>query len=231
MKKLITLTIVLLNFTFTSVFAQGDIKEDIGMIKKNLSDSKNKMKTYEWIETTVVFVDGEQKSTIQKQCYYAVDGKLTKIETGGSTQSKTPGGVRGKIAKNKKEDMVEYAQAAAAKVHTYLPPNPEKIQSIFNAGKVNIQILEPQKKFKLNFPDYNEAGDILAISLDKSNQKLMAIDVTTTVEDPKEKLTFNATLGNLPDGTQYTEKVTLNAPEKDLKIVITNSGYKHSAGK
>jgi hypothetical protein len=220
-----------LSVSFLCINAQTDIKEDIGMIKKNLTYSKDKMKTYEWLETTAVFVKGEQKATIQKQCYYSLDGKLTKVETGGSEAAKTPGGLRGKIAANKKEDMVEYAKAAAAKIQTYLPPSPEKVQSIFAAGAVSIQILEPQKKFKLSFPNYNEAGDVLAISINKESQKLMALDVTTTVEDPEKKLNFNVSYADLPDGTQYAGTTTLNAPEKDLKVVISNSGFKHAAGK
>jgi hypothetical protein len=96
---------------------------------------------------------------------------------------------------------------------------------------VSIQILEPQKKFKLSFSNYHEAGDVLAISINKESQKLMALDVTTTVEDPKEKLSFNISYADLPDGTQYAGTTTLNAPEKDLKVVISNSGFKHAAGK
>jgi hypothetical protein len=43
-------------FTCTSgIFAQADMQETIGMIKKNLTDSKEKIKNYEWIETTTTF--------------------------------------------------------------------------------------------------------------------------------------------------------------------------------
>ena len=98
-------------------------------------------------------------------------------------------------------------------------------------GKTTIQVLEPGKKFKLSFPDYNEPGDMLSVSLDKPDQKLMALDVTTTVDDPKQNVMFNITYSNLPDGTQFTGKTTLDAKEKNLKIVIENSGFKKAAGK
>ncbi|MNQ44344.1 hypothetical protein D3C85_580970 [compost metagenome] len=66
----------------------ADTKKNIEILKKNLAESKVALKKYEWIETTTSFVNGEQKGVTQKQCYYAVDGKLTKVETGGSTQAK-----------------------------------------------------------------------------------------------------------------------------------------------
>jgi hypothetical protein len=231
MKKLNFLLILLLFAGIIQVSAQADMPESIAMIRKNLTDSKAAMKKYEWIETTTVFVNGEQKSVIQKQCYYALDGKLTKVETGGSTTGKTPGGLRGKVVENKKAEMSDYAKKAIDKIQTYLPPVPEKIQKIYDAGKVSIQIVEPNKKFKLTFPDYNEPGDFLAVSLNKADQKLFALDVSTSVDDPKQKVIFNIAYSNLPDGTQYPGTTTLDAPAKNLKIVIVNSGFKNAAAK
>ncbi len=108
----------------------------------------------------------------QKQCYYSLDGKLTKVETGGTTDAKkTRVAFRGKVAENKKEDMTDYMQEAVAKIQTYLPPDPEKLQQIYAAGKVAIQVLEPNKKFKLGFPDYNEPGDLLSMSIEQGGTK------------------------------------------------------------
>lgn len=230
--KIRFLLIVLMSIALTSgLFAQTEIQDDIAMIKKNLMDSKEKIKQYEWIETTTSFINGEQKSVKQNQCYYSVDGKLTKVATGATTQANTPGGVRGKVIANKKEEMADYVTVAVAKIQTYLPPDAGKIQNIYGAGKSTIQVLEPNNKFKISFPDYNEPGDVLAVSLDRTNKKLMALDVTTSVDDPKQKVVFNITFSNLPDGTQFQGKTTLDAKEKNLKIVIENSGFKKAAAK
>ena len=226
--KFLVCTMIMLACTL-SIFAQADMKENISLIKKNLTDSKEKIKDYEWIETTTTFYKGEQKSVKQNQCYYGVDGKLTKVETGGSKQAKAPGGLKGKIAANKKEDMADYIKAAIAKVQTYLPPDAGKIQQIYAAGNTTIQVLEPGKKFKLSFPDYNEKGDMLSISVNKENQKIMALDVSTSVDDPAQKVVFNITYNDLPDGTQYAGSTTLDAQAKQVKIVIVNSGFKKAA--
>lgn len=214
----------------SGIFAQADMQETVAMIKKNLADSKEKIRKYEWIETTTIFMKGEQKSLKQCQCYYSVDGKLTKVETGASTKAKTPGGIRGKIAENKKEELTDYMKKAIAKIQTYLPPSPEKIQKIYADGKVSIQVLEPGKKFKLSFPDYNEKGDMVTISVDKTDQKLIGASVSTSVDDPKEKVVFNITYNSLPDGTQYNANTTLDAQTQNVKIVIETSGYKKGAG-
>ena len=231
--KIIFLVLAISLFTCTSeIFAQADMQETIGMIKKNLTESKEKIKNYEWIETTTTSLKGEDKSVKQNQCYYSVDGKLTKVATGATTEpTKTPGGLRGKVAANKKEDMADYIKACVAKVHTYLPPDAGKMQQIYTAGKATIQVLEPGKKFKINFPDYNVKGDVLSVSVDKVNQKIMAVDVNTYIDDPAKKVVFNVTYTDLPDGTQYENTTTLDAQAKNLKIVIANSGYKKAAAK
>lgn len=231
MKKILVTITLLISLGICGLFAQADLQETIGMIKKNLADSKEKIKKYEWIETTTTFMKGEQKALKQNQCYYSVDGKLTRVQTGATTQSKGPGGLRGKIAANKKEELSDYVKKSIAKVQTYLPPDPGKIQKIYADGKVSIQVLEPGKKFKLSFPDYNEKGDMLTVSLDKVAQKIMALSVTTSVDNPQEKVVFNITYNNLPDGTQYAGNTTLDAQAQNLKIVIENSGFKNAAGR
>ena len=86
MKNKFLLPAILMLTCTSGLFAQADMKEIIGMIKKNLAESKANIKKYEWLETTTIFLKGEQKSVKQNQCYYSVDGKLTKVETGGGTE-------------------------------------------------------------------------------------------------------------------------------------------------
>jgi len=232
MKNKILFAAILMLSCMTQLFAQADAQEMIAMIKKNLANSKANLKNYEWLETTTVFLKGEQKSVKQNQCYYSVDGKLTKVATGGSTPpAKAKGGIRGKVIENKKEDMADYIKASVARIQTYLPPDAAKLQQIYAAGKCTVQVLEPGKKFKLNFPDYNLKGDLLSISVDKSAQKLMMLDVSTYIDKESEKVIFNVSYNDLPDGTQYAGSTTLDAQAKELKIAIANSGYKKAAGK
>jgi len=225
------LLLVLALFSWTSgIFGQADLESLVETIKSNLSQSKNNIRQYEWIETTKAFVKGELKSTKQYQCYYSVDGKLTKVETGGTVESKTPGGIRGRVAENKKDDMMEYISKAGDEISAYLPPEPDKIQQIYASGKVGIQILEPNKIFQLSFPDYIKQGDVLSVTIDNVNQKLKAFSITTYIDDPSEKVIFDVTLLDLPDGTQFLSKVSLVAEAKNLKIDLQNSGYKKANG-
>jgi hypothetical protein len=230
MKKNYLVLAIILLAGITGAFAQADVKETVAILKANLLESREKIKKYEWIETTTTFYKGAQKSKKQNQCYYGVDGKLTKVETGGGTSpAKSKPGIRGKVMENKKEDMKEYMESAVAKIHTYLPPDANKIQQIYDAGKVAIHVLEPEKKYKLDFPDYNQAGDMMSVTIDKEKKMILAITVSTYIDDPNDKVIFEIKYNSLPDRTQYPGTTSLDAQAKNVKIVIVNSGHKKGA--
>lgn len=232
MKKNIFILALLLITAITNSFGQADdLQDNINLIKQNLIDSKESIKKYEWIETATVFIKGEQKSVKQNQCYYALDGTLTKVPTGNTTQSQKKGGIRGAIIENKKEDMADYIEKALAKIKTYMPLQPEKIQQIYAAGKVGIQILEPGKKYKLSFPDYLQTGDVLSITLDKVNKFMTGYSINTFMADATDPVSLNIVLKTLPDKTSYPGEVTFNSEKEKIKIVLVNNGYKVGGGR
>jgi len=124
--------LIALPFTLRS---QTDMKGTIGTIKKSLAQSMANLKNYAWVETTKTWIDGELKSTKENQCYYSVDGKLTKIATGNSDQGKTKGGIRGKIIENKKEALSEYINKAMEKSRLTFHPTPTSCSNPMMPGK------------------------------------------------------------------------------------------------
>ncbi|HNW73104.1 MAG: hypothetical protein PHP04_05120 [Bacteroidales bacterium] len=213
-----------------NITAQPDMKETMSIIKSSLVQSKVNMRQYSWIETTKTWIKDELKSTKQNQCYYSVDGKLIKVATGGTVQPAPSGGIKGKIIANKKEDMQEYVTRAMNKINDYLPPDGDKIQRIYESGKVAIQILEPGKKFKLDFPNYMQNGDMLSISVDMAAKKLLALSVATWLDTPSDKVGLNVKYNSLPDGTQYEAGTVLTADAKNLKLEIEESGFRKGNG-
>lgn len=210
--------------------AQTDMKETMSVIKSSLAQSKANIRQYSWVETTQTWINGELKSTKENQCYYSVDGKLTKIATGNNEPAHTPRGIKGKIIAKKKEELSDYIDLCLKKIHTYLPPDSEKLQKTYDAGKVAIQILKPGEQFKLSFPDYLQQGDLLSISVDIAAKKLLGLSVTSWIDTPEDIIKFEVVYKNLPDGTQYASETTLNAQAKDLKIVIGESGFRKGNG-
>jgi hypothetical protein len=89
-----------------------------------MAKSQETLRTFEWIETTVVSMKGEEKSRKQNRCYYGADGKVQKVPLDAApapapaAQPSGRGGRGGgrmktKAVENKKEELGEHKQAVA----------------------------------------------------------------------------------------------------------------------
>lgn len=214
-----------------------DSADKMQALRDSLALSKEQIKAYEWIETIVVQRDGEQKARIQNRVYYGADGKLQKVQVSSTTSQqsgRTPRGVRGairaKVVENKKEELTDYMKAAVKTVKLYVPPNPDEIKQAREAGKVSFTPLDPGKRVRLNFRDYEKPGDTLSMEMDFANSRIAGIAVHSYIDDPSDVVTLNGSFQSLPDGTTYPARVVLEAPEKDIAIVVTNSGHRKQGG-
>ena len=60
------------------LFARQDKQDNVVALKQALAANATQLKQYKWVETTVISLKGEEKSRIQKQCFYGPDGKVQK---------------------------------------------------------------------------------------------------------------------------------------------------------
>ncbi len=227
MKKSIPLIIFgLAALALPALAQQPGAAERAAMLKANMEASQAILKQYEWIETTVVSVKGEEKSRQMNRCYYGADGGVAKVPLTTPEPAKKQRGLRGKIAEEKKEEMTDYMKSAVALVKSYVPPRPAMIQSAKEAGKVSIEVLEPGKRARLNFRDFHKPGDTLSVEVDLTNNRLLGLTVKTYVEDAKDTVSLNARMAALNDGTSYADTITLSAPAKEITVKVDNSGYR-----
>ncbi len=205
---------------------QPTAAERAALLKATMAASQAILKEFEWIETTVVSLKGEEKSRKQERCYYGADGGVQKVEVTSTPEPAKKRGLRGKIAESKKEELTDYMKSAVSLVKTYVPPSPAKIQAAKDAGKVSIDLLEPGKRARLNFRDYAKPGDNLAVEVDLASNRPLSLKVATYLEDAKDAVTLDVRMGQLNEGTAYPSDVTLEAKAKNLTVTVKNSGYR-----
>jgi hypothetical protein len=203
-------------------------------IKEALARNQAALRQYSWIETTTISLKGEVKKQEKKQCVYGTDGKVQKTPLPGQAapqqQEKGGGGRRGgrlkeAIVENKVEDLKDYMEKAAALVHQYVPPDPQKIQEAQKAGNVALQ--PSGGVTTLTVKSYMKAGDSLSLGFDPSAKAMRSYNVKSYVEKPNDDdLTLSVKFNSLPDGTTYPETVVLNVTAKNVVVNVTNSGYK-----
>jgi hypothetical protein len=205
-------------------------EQRIAALKKSMAESQARLRKYEWIETTSLSLKGEEKSRKQMRVYYGADGKLQKIPIGDQPQAEQSGGRRGgrlkqRIVENKKDEMKEYMERAAALVHRYVPPNPDDIDAAKKTGKMVVRPVQGGRA-RVEFSGYLQPGDMLAIDVDGEANRLTGLNVNSYLDTPEDAVILKVQLGALADGTSYTAQTTLDAQAKHITVVVQNAGHR-----
>ena len=211
----------------TVALAQGpDVGERVAALRHSLQKSSEALTHYEWIETTAVSLKGEEKARLQNRCYHGANGELQKVPVGEAPQGKKKRGIRGKVVEKKKGELTEYMQQAIDLVQHYVPPDPGRIQKAKDTGKAALHVLEPGKRVRLDFKDYQKPGDTLGVEMDLTDNRLLALTVASYLDTPDDAVDLKVSFSNLADGSSYPAEIALDAPAKNLAVAIQNSGYK-----
>jgi len=207
-------------------------EQRVAALKQSLQEGQARLRKFEWVETTIISLKGEEKARTQKRCYYGADGKIQKVAMGESPKpapappsGKRGGRVKEKVIENKKSDMQEYMERAAALIHQYVPPAPAPIQKVKDAGKLTVKPIDAARvRFELK--DYLQAGDVLGIEVNAASNSLAAVSVATYLDKAEDTVALAVKWGTLQDGTGYVAQTTLDATAKNIQVVIQNSGHR-----
>jgi len=219
--------------------ANAGSQEKIAALKESIAQNQAALKTYKWTETTEISLKGEVKKKEQKLCQYGPDGKVQKTPVAGGDQAAKEeekdsgrGGRRGggvvkkAIVENKVDDLKDYMEKAAALVHEYVPPDPQKIQAAMAAGKISTQPASGQGVSTMTITDYVKPGDKLILGFDPVAKKLRSYQVQSYVEKPKDDaVKLAVTFASLADGTNYPQQTVLDVAAKKVNVKIVNSGH------
>jgi hypothetical protein len=223
--KLVTQTALLI-LPFNLIVAQQPTpQERVVALKASLAASQAILKQYEWVETTVVSLKGEEKSRQMNRCYYGADGKVQKIPLTTPPPAEKKRGLRGRIAEAKKEELTDFMKDAVALVKQYTPPEPVLIQRAKDAGKVTVQPL-PGQKARLTFSDYLKPGDSFALILDLGNNRPVEAKVSSYLDSQEDAVALDVKFKTLDNNATYAAQTMLNAPTKHLSVTVVNSGYR-----
>jgi hypothetical protein len=201
-------------------------------VKQSLQASMAALRTYEWVETTVVSVKGDEKSRTQKSCLYGADGKVQKTPIGEPAQSsgKKPRGLRGKVAKKKKAEMSESMQEAVGLIKQYIPPDPARIEAAKQAGKLSVNPPDAKGMVHLVIRDYLKQGDSVTLAINAAADQFSGMAVSTFTEKEKDTVGLKVSMGSFADGTVYPATIHLDVAAQNLAVAIENSGYKKLGG-
>ena len=216
----IWLLVVLLSVGFgpaTTLRAQTD---SVATLKQSLTANQKRLMQYQWIETTTVKLNNQQKSRTQKACRYDPNGQLLKQDLTTHTEQSSPRGLTGRNAATRKEELTDYMQRAVLMVKEYVPPD---IQRIDNAKAAGMMAKPTANGVQLWMGNYLKPGDTVGIEM--KGDAIDRIHVDTYLDSKDDKVTLDANFTSLPDGTNYASQIGLVAAKKGVLVMVENSDY------
>jgi len=222
-KRLMIIGAVTLAITVPAISQNSEVQEKLAAVKQAAAENKQKLRQYQWVETTQLTLKGDAKPPTKNSCQYGPDGKVQKTPIGPPPQQPSGGRAKQKIIEKKKEEMKDYMQDVKALLGMYVPPDPQKMQAAFEAKKVSLSPADGAAN--LVFTDYALPGDKMTLSFDTATKKITGLSINSYMGKEKDVVTLQVKMGSLPDGTNYEQQTVLNASAKQLVVTTTNSNY------
>jgi hypothetical protein len=222
-KQLMAVGTFLAAFAIPAIAQNADLQQKLAAVKQAAAQNAQALHQYQWTETTQLTLKGDPKPQTQNLCQYGPDGQVQKTPIGAPPPPPSGGRLKKKIVAKKKGEMQDYMEDVKGLLAMYLPPDPQKMQVDYQAGKVSMNPVGAM--LNVIFVDYAQPGDRFTLTFDTASKKIAAISVNTYMGQAKDAVTLEVQMATLPDGPNYTQRSILTATAKELVVTTTNSDY------
>src|SRR5271169_1682931 len=227
-KRWLIICALALASTGTLIAQNADLQQKLADVKQSVAANKQKLQQYQWTETTQLTLKGDAKPPSQNMCQYGPGGQVQKTPIGPPPPPPSGGRMKQKVIANKKAEMQDYMGDVKNLLALYVPPDPQKMQQAYQAGKVSLN--PAGGMVNLVFRDYAQPGDQMTLTFDTATKKITSLSVNTYMGQSKDAVTLQVEMGSLPDGTNYVQQTVLGATAKQLVVTTTSSNYQKVSG-
>jgi len=201
----------------------GELRQKLAVVKQAVADNKQRLQQYQWVETTQLTLDGDAKPPTQNLCQYGPGGQVQKTPIGPPPPPPSGGRLKQRIIEKKKAEMKQYMDEVKGLLAMYVPPNPQKMDQAYHAGKFSLNPAGGILNFV--FRDYAQPGDQMTLTFDPAKLAIVSLNINTYMGQSKDAVTLQVQMDTLPDGTSHVQQTIINATAKKLVVTTTNSNY------
>lgn len=186
-------------------------------------ENEAKLRTYSWKSRTEIRKGGETRSIQLNQMRYDVEGTLQQTPLSATKAEIPTGGLRGLIARKKKEEFVKMLDALSVLAKSYGKLPPEKMQRFMTNATITSEMTSQKKLLRIQGRDVLQPGDSMTIWFDPATHQQQKIEIQTTFEN--KPLRIVSEFRDLPSGPTYLARSLVDYPDQELAIVTENFEY------
>ena len=194
-----------------------------GQFARAQAENARELRQYSWKSRAEVRKGGETKSTQLYLMRYDLGGEVQQTLVTGTSQQIPTRGLRGLIARKKKEDFVELLDGLRAVAKSYGGLPPEKMQRFMAGAAVAPGKTARQSLVRLQGRDVLQPGDSMTVWLDAATRRQRRVEVQTTFEGKPVRIVSE--FRDLPDGPTYAARAVVEYPSRELAITTENFDY------
>src|SRR5580658_10098163 len=169
-RRLVVIAAIALVASAAAIAQSGEVQQKLAAAKQAAAENQQALRQYQWTETTQLTLKGDPKPASQKLCQYGPDGQVQKTTIGPPPEQPSGGRMKQRIVAKKKGELLDYMEDVKGVLAMYVPPDPQRMQAAFAAGKVSLNPVGGL--LNLIFTDYAQPGDRMTLTFDTTSKKI-----------------------------------------------------------
>jgi hypothetical protein len=219
--KLISL--VTMFFSWSPTQAQRQDQKFAQAMKQNSVS----LREYTWKSRSEIRKEGDVKGTKLFMNRYAPDGTVVQIMLDETSAGIPQFGIRGAVAKRKKEEAQKLVAALQQLAKSYGELPPAKMQEFMTKATATLETNTPQPLLRLAARDVLQSGDEMVVWVDANTRRQRRIEINSSYEMKPVRIVTE--FKDLPNGPTYMARSVLDYASEDLTLTVENFDYKRDA--
>lgn len=220
MMKIAGLALMLSSWTM----AQGQQDQKFAQAMKQNSMA---LRQYTWKSQTQIRKEGEVKGTKVYMNRYAADGTVVQLLLEESSAKLPKFGIRGMVAKKKKEEATELIEALQRFAKSYGELPPAKMQEFMTRASVTLETKAPQPLLRLESANVLQPGDSMVVWIDANTRRQRRIEINSSFDAKPVRIVTE--FKDIANGPTYMARSVLDYPDEGLTLTMENFEYEHVA--
>ena len=185
------------------------------------------LRQYTWKSRTEVRKGGETKSVRLSLTRYGADGALQQTPLAGTPPPDLPKhGLRGLIARKKKEDFMETLEELSALAKSYGELPPDRMQYFMAGAALTPEMTAQQKLVRMEAHDVLRPGDSMTLWVDAVTRRQRRVEILTTLD--RKPVRVVSEFQDLPQGPTYMARSVVDYPDKEITLITENFDYERA---
>ncbi|MEQ1764602.1 MAG: hypothetical protein ABL984_15845 [Pyrinomonadaceae bacterium] len=206
---------------FSCVAAWGQFDGQLAVAQQQ---NAAQLRRYSWKMRTEVWKDGESKSVQVSSMKFDANGSPQPTQI-SSTQTKLPtGGLKGYVAKKKKEELVTILDALSGLAKTYSSIPANKMERFVANATIQPDISTQQSLIRIHGRNILQPDDSMTIWVDAATRRQRKVEIQTIYNNKPVRIVSE--FRDLPDGPNYAARSVIEYATENLKISTENTEHR-----